>query len=464
VLSAFLLSTQSFFCNMGLLMINSLRDYLEVLRKKGLLLEVREQVFREDLPELIASLQGSGKALLFTDVAGYSGRVAANLVPAQDCFADIFETTGNHYEYFINALKRREQKLPTVEHDLVTTAMEGRELLDHLPILKHYEQDSAPFITAAIASSRDPETGAVARGIHRLEWRKGNRVGIALLNPPLSELFEKYKRLQRPMPISLSIGNDLAVLLAMALKPLPDTDKLEIAGGLKGRGIATISSFDSDIDVPQSGEILLEGLVDYDDCRPDGPLGEISGYYMSLRETPTIVVKRLSCRPSPIYHVLLPTCLEADMYLTFVSYAHIHETLMRLYPFVMRLHFIPKTFGSSVVVQVKSVETQRIRSLITFVLSFPMIKKVVVVDEDVDAEDYRDVEWAMATRFDPRQDLIVIDNLPVQPIDPQKKEGQGLTKMGMNATAFGKNIEARAIIAQGERTRIEAIVKLYGSG
>jgi len=444
-------------------MINSLRDYLELLREKNLLLEVQEQVFREDLPELIDNLQDSGKALLFTHIAGYSGRVAANLVPSQDCFAHIFETTGNQYEYFVNGLKRREKKLPSVEHDLVSIAMDGQELLDHLPILKHYEQDSAPFITAAIASSRDPETGNLARGIHRLEWRKGNRVGIALLNPPLSELMEKYKRLQRPMPISLSIGNDLAVLLAMALKPQLDTDKLEIAGGLKGRGIETISSFDSDIDVPRTGEILLEGFVDYDDCRSDGPLGEISGYYMRLRETPTVVVKRLSCRPSPIYHALLPTCLEADMYLTFVSYAHIHETLLRLFPFVMQMHFIPRTFGSSVVVQVKGVESQRIRSLITFVLSFPMIKKVVVVDEDVDTEDARDVEWAVATRFDPRKDLIVIDNLPVQPIDPQKKEGQGLTKMGMNATAFGKNIEARAKIARGERTRIEAIIETHNS-
>ncbi len=217
------------------------------------------------------------------------------------------------------------------------------------------------------------------------------------------------------------------------------------------------------IDVPKTGEILLEGLADYNDCRTDGPLGEISGYYMRLPSTPTVVVRRLSFRPSPIYHALLPTCLEADMYLTFVSFAHIQETLLRFFPFVLRMHFTPKTFGSSIVVQVKGVESQRIRSLITFVLSFPMIKKVLVVDEDVDVEDSRDVEWAVATRFDPHQDLIIIDNLPVQPIDPQKKEGQGLTKMGMNATAFGKNIEARTRIARGEQARIEAIVKLYGS-
>ena len=444
-------------------MINSLRDYLDLLNEKSLLLRVPEQVFREDLPELIDSLQGSGKAILFEDVAGYPCRVAANLVPSQDCFADIFETSGNHYEYFINGLKRREHKLPSATHDLVSLDMEGQELLDYLPILQHYEQDSAPFITASIASARDPESGNLARGIHRLEWRKGNRLGIALLNPPLSELLEKYRRLQRPMPISLSIGNDLAVLLAMALKPLLDTDKLEIAGGLKGRGIETICSFNSDIDVPKAGEILLEGFVDYDDCRPDGPLGEISGYYMRLPSTPTVVVQRLSYRPSPIYHALLPTSLEADMYLTFVSYAHIQETLLRLFPFVLKMHFIPRTFGSSVVVQVQGVETQRIRSLITFILSFPMIKKVVVVDEDVAAEDARDVEWALATRFDPRRDLITIDNLPVQPIDPQKKEGQGLTKIGLNATAYGKNIEARARIARGEQTRIEALVKLYGS-
>ncbi len=444
-------------------MSDSLREYLAVLEERNLLLTITEKVYREDLPELIDRLQESGKALLFANVDGYACRVAANLVPTQGCFAQIFETSGDPYEYFLSGVQRREKKLPAEGHDLVSLPIAGAELLDHLPILKHYEGDSAPFITAAIASARDPETGIVARGIHRLEWRKGNRLGIALLNPPLSELYEKYRKLQRPMPISLSLGVDLAVFLAMALKSQMDTDKLEIAGGLKKRGIETIRSFDSDIDVPKTGEILLEGFVDYDDCREDGPLGEISGYYMRLRETPTVVVNRLSHRPSPIYHALLPTSREGDMYLTFVSYAHIHEPLMRLFPFVLQMKFITRTFGSSVVVQIRSVESQRVRSLITFILSFPMIKKVLVVDEDVDPEDSRDLEWALITRFDPRRDLILIDNLPVQPIDPQKSEGQGLTKMGLDATVFGKNIAARARISRGDKQRIDTIARLYGS-
>jgi 2,5-furandicarboxylate decarboxylase 1 len=443
-------------------MIDSLRDYLALLEKKSMLLPVQEKVFREDLPALIERLQGSGKALLFSNVDGYACRVAANLVPSRDCFADIFQTSTSPYEYFLQGVTRREPTRPTGGHDMVSLSLEGAELLEHLPILKHYELDSAPFITSAIASSRDPETGVVARGIHRLEYRGGNRLGIALLNPPLSELCEKYKRLQQRMPVSLSIGMDMALFLAMALKAPPDTDKLTIAGGLKGKGIETIRSVDSDIDVPKT-EILLEGHVDYNDRREDGPLGEISGYYMRLQETPTVVVKRLSYRPSAIYHALLPTSREGDMYLTFVSYAHIHETLMRLFPFVMEMKFVPRTFGSSVIIQVRSVETQRIRSLITFVLSFPMIKKVLVVDDDVDTEDARDLEWALITRFDPRRDLILIENLPGQPIDPQKKEGQGLTKMGMDATVFGKNIEQRAKISSGAADRMEAILQRYGS-
>ncbi len=442
-------------------MSDSLRDYLALLDKKNRLLTIDGKVFREDLPELIERLQGSGKALLFSNVDRYACRVAANLVPSRDCFADIFQTSNNPYEHFLKGVTRRKPTRPAEGHDLVTLPLESAELLDHLPILKHYELDSAPFITTAIASSRDPETGVVARGIHRLEYRGGNRLGIALLNPPLSELCDKYQRLGTSMPVSLSIGMDISLFLAMALKAPPDMDKLTIAGGLKGKGIETIRSFDSDIDVPKT-EILLEGYVDYNDRREDGPLGEISGYYMRLRGTPTVVVKRLSYRPSPIYHALLPTSTEGDMYLTFVSYAHIHEALMRLFPFVREMKFVPRTFGSSVIIQVKSVETQRVRSLIAFVLSFPMIKKVLVVDDDVDTEDSRDLEWALITRFDPKRDLITIENLSGQNIDPQKREGQGLTKMGMDATVAGKNIEQRARISPGERGRIEAVVRQYG--
>ena len=76
---------------------------------------------------------------------------------------------------------------------LQTIEMSGKDLIDFIPILKHYEKDSAPFITTGIVSSVDPDLGIVGRGIHRMEYRGRNFLGIALLNPPLTTIYQKYK-------------------------------------------------------------------------------------------------------------------------------------------------------------------------------------------------------------------------------------------------------------------------------
>ena len=295
-----------------------------------------------------------------------------------------------------------------------------------------------------------------------MEYRGKNLLGVALLNPPLTTIYEKHKNRQGRMPVSVTIGVDPIIFLSMALKVTPGTDKLEVAGGLKGKGVEVFSSFDSETDVPASGEFLLEGYIDAGKVKQDGPMGEISGYYLTVKETPTIVVERISHRDSPIYHALLPTSPEADMYLTFVSRAHLEENAKRLFSFISDITFVQKTFGSSIVVNVKTSEKYRIRNLILFLLSFPMIKKVIIVDDDVDPQDLRDVEWALITRCKADEDIIILSHLQGQPIDPLAEEMYGVTKIGINATAQGKHIEERAKVVMGNRERIESIIRSIG--
>jgi len=262
------------------------------------------------------------------------------------------------------------------------------------------------------------------------------------------------------MPITVSLGVDPLLFISMALKASWGADKIETAGGLRGKGIEVISSYDSSIDVPAGCEFYLEGFVTMEKGMQDGPMGEISGYYLSLKETPTVEIHRLTRRESPIYHALLPTSAEADLYLVFVSSAHIEENAKKLFPFITKITFIRKTFGSSVVVNVGSTERFKIRSLIMFLLSFPMIKKAVIVDDDVDAEDLRDVEWAVITRSSASEDMIIVNGLQGQPIDPQAEGGNGVTKIGFNATVQGKSIKDRAHVVKGDSERIRKILNL----
>jgi 2,5-furandicarboxylate decarboxylase 1 len=385
----------------------------------------------------------------------------ANLAPSHYAFKLLFQTD-DPYKYFVRGISKAEKTVKMDRGELQTTRMAGKDLMDFLPILKHYEKDSAPFITSGIISATDPDTGVVGRGVHRMEYRGGNLLGISLLNPPLTTIHLKYREKKMKMPVSITIGVDPALFLSMAAKASPGRDKLDAAGGLKGEGIKVIPSFDSPTEVPAEGEFLLEGYVDDGKIKQDGPLGEISGYYLSLDESPTLVVERLSHGISPIYHALLPTCTEADMYLTFVSRAHIEESAKKLFPLITNLTFVPKTFGSSLVVNTTSTEKFKTRNMILFLLTFPMIKKVVVVDNDVNPGDLSDVEWAIITRCKAEEDIFILDRLQGQPIDPTAREIYGVTKIGINATSMGKNIQERACIATGDSERVEKIMQSIG--
>lgn len=439
----------------------SLRDYIALVKKHDLLLEIGEQVNREDVPELIERLSDSRKVLLFKRVRGYTCSLVANLVPSHEVFRHVFESD-NPYQHFLDGIKKAAPKVHVKERKLETVSLKGKDLLDFLPILKHYEKDSAPFITTSMAAALDPDSGFVGRGIHRMEYRGKNRMGMAIINPPLADIYKKHRARGERMPVTVTIGVDPILFLAMALKAQPGTDKLLAAGGLKGKGIKVMRSFDTAIDVPAGAEFYLEGYIDTSDIRQDGPLGEISGYYMVNRESPTMVVNRLSYKASPIYHALLPTSLEGDTYLTFVSQALIEETVKKQFPFVAAFAFVQKSFGSSVVVTVKPADRSRIRNLILSMLASPMVKKVVVVDEDVNGSDLRDVEWAIATRCLADKDIVVVPGLQGQAIDPQAEHGLGVAKMGIDATTQGKTFEEKARVAVGNRRNIERLLKSLG--
>ncbi len=441
----------------------TLRDYVSLMEERNLVLEIKEKVALPDIPGLIEILSDKGKLLLFRDVEGYDCHIVANLVPSQGALEALM---GGHdpYAAFLEGVRKTAKKVPVEGEKLETRDVTKEDLAGLLPMLKHCEKDSAPFITTGIVSCVDPDTGVVGRGIHRMEYRGGNRLGLALLNPPLSDIFTKYKERGVPMLLTVTLGVDPLLFLSMALKPMGNIDKLEVAGGLKGAGIRVIDSFDSEIDVPAGAEFYLEGYVDPDDMRQDGPLGEISGYYLTLDATPTMVVRRISHPHHPLYHALLPTGPEGDVYLTFVSRAHIEENVKKLFPFIERLVFVRKTFGTSVVVSVRPTDRSKVRSMIVGMLAFPMVKKVVAVDSDVNAEDLRDVEWALMTRCASEHDLIILPALQGQPIDPEAGAGFGVTKIGFDATTQGKNIGGRARVSVGNRRRIEELSESMGGG
>lgn len=447
-------------------MVRSLRQHIDLLKKEGLLTEIKEAVTKEDIPEILEALSGKGKAILFENVENYNVRVIANLVPSQKVFTLIFggeeDPFSTFYKRSQGLIRRKSVERECTYHSF--SLSEKDDLLNFLPILKHYEHDSAPYITTGIVSAIDPETNVIGRGIHRMEYRGKNKLGVCLLNPPLSLILEKYRSLNQKMAVSIAVGVDPLIFLAMALKVPEDVDKLDVAGALRGEPIETMMSFSYPIDVPLDTEIVIEGRVDPNEERKDGPLGEISGYYVSVDKTPTLYVEKISFKADPIYHVLLPRSREADMYLTIVSGAHLEAYLTKLFGFVEEIVFVEGTFGSSVIIRTSPTERSKINNLLHFVLSFPMIKKAVVVESDVNPYDLKDVEWAIITRCFADEDILLLKSMVAQPIDPQMKLKGSVTKIGINATTYGKNLERKVRVEERKSDRVLMILQKYLEG
>ncbi len=418
---------------------SGLRDFIEELNRRGDLISVPHPL--DTRYEISAVLSEMGKkeapAILFERVRGHQLPVVGNLLGTRKRLALALGIDPE--KLFEEFPKRMEKRLPPVltrdaSPKEVVKKGRGLDLIKFLPILTHYARDSGPYITSGFSSARDPETGVIGRGLHRMELRGKDRLGISLLNPPLSEIYGKYKRKQRRMEIATVIGMDPLIFIASILKAPTGMDKLSIAGGIRGKAVPMVKAENVDLEIPAFAEVLIEGYIDPKGKEEDGVLGESSGYYMGFSKSPTIQVTAVTFRKSAIYHAIVPWSLEVDNLLYLVHGLDFVPKMKREIPSIREIRLIPGTFGAHAVISLDTENKGEIRRALSLALSFTNIKKVIAVNIDINIQDDQELEWAMATRFQADKDLIVMANLRGQPIDPSSGDGFLTAKMGLDAT------------------------------
>ncbi len=418
---------------------SGLRDFIEELNRRGDLISVPHPL--DTRYEISAVLSEMGKkeapAILFERVRGHQLPVVGNLLGTRKRLALALGIDPE--KLFEEFPKRMEKRLPPVltrdaSPKEVVKKGRGLDLIKFLPILTHYARDSGPYITSGFSSARDPETGVIGRGLHRMELRGKDRLGISLLNPPLSEIYGKYKRKQRRMEIATVIGMDPLIFIASILKAPTGMDKLSIAGGIRGKAVPMVKAENVDLEIPAFAEVLIEGYIDPKGKEEDGVLGESSGYYMGFSKSPTIQVTAVTFRKSAIYHAIVPWSLEVDNLLYLVHGLDFVPKMKREIPSIKEVRLIPGTFGAHAVMSLDTENKGEIRRALSLALSFTNIKKVIAVNTDINIQDDQELEWAMATRFQADRDLIVMTNLRGQPIDPSSGDGFLTAKMGLDAT------------------------------
>ena len=314
--------------------------------------------------------------------------------------------------------------------------------LTRLPIQTCWPGEPAPLITWPLVTTRGPDGGKPNTGIYRMQVTGKNTTLMRWLHTRGGALHFAQWQAKRggPMPLAAVIGADPAVLVA-AVTPVPEAlSEYEFAGILRGKRVALTDCVSVPLQVPASAEIVLEGHVSLSETGAEGPYGDHTGYYNAVERFPVFTVSAITMRRQPIYLTTFtgrppdePSMLGQALNEVFLP------MLMRQFPEITDFYLPPEACSYRVAVvsirkQYPGQAKRVMMGIWSYLRQFLYTKMIIVVDDDIDARDWKDVMWAIATRFDASRDFTVIDNTPIDYLDFASPLPELGGKIGLDAT------------------------------
>jgi 4-hydroxy-3-polyprenylbenzoate decarboxylase len=450
---------------------DDLRDFLSKLETEGELKRVRHPVDPKlEMTEICdRTLRREGPALIFENPTGHRMPVLGNLfgtprrvalgMGADDTAAlrDIGRLLAflkepdpprgmreawkslPIFKKVLDMAPKTVRRAPCQEH-----VLEGDRVdLSRIPVQTCWPGDAGPLITWALVTTKGPHKERQNMGIYRQQVIAPNRVIMRWLSHRGgAQDFRDWQMAHpgEPFPVAVALGADPATILA-AVTPVPDTlSEYAFAGLLRGSRTELVECIGSQLKVPASAEIILEGHIYPDDTAPEGPFGDHTGYYNEVERFPVFTVERITHRSDPIYHSTYtgrppdePAILGVALNEVFVP------ILQKQFPEIVDFYLPPEgcSYRMAVVTIRKQYPGHAKRVMFgvwSFLRQFMYTKFVIVTDDDIDARDWKDVIWAMTTRMDPARDSVIAENTPIDYLDfASPVSGLG-GKIGFDAT------------------------------
>ena len=311
------------------------------------------------------------------------------------------------------------------------------------PIPRYNVGDGGRYIgTGHITITRDSEEGWVNIGTYRVMVHDGKRLGLYMSPGKHGRIqMEKSFANNRPFPVAISLGNDPLLFMASAFEVPYGVSEYDFAGGLKGAPLKVMRLEQSGLPVPAAAEMVIEGECYPADRMPEGPLGEWTGYYASgVRDEPVIRIRRVYFRNNPIMTGAPPSRppTEASFYKCFWRSAMIWDELERAgVPDVAGVWCPPEgntRLLTAVAIRQRYPGHARQAGVIASQCHAAAYlgRFTIVVDEDIDPADMKDVLWALTTRCDPAEDIEIFRRCWSGPLDPIIPKGQ----KGFNSRAL----------------------------
>jgi 4-hydroxy-3-polyprenylbenzoate decarboxylase len=324
------------------------------------------------------------------------------------------------------------------------TVWEGKDVdLSRLPVQTCWPGDAGPLITWGLTVTRGPLKPRQNLGIYRQQVIGPDRVIMRWLAHRGGALDFRDHLLAHPgvpFPVAVALGADPATTLA-AVTPVPDAlGEYQFAGLLRGARTELVKCLGNDLQVPARAEIVLEGVIHPGDTALEGPHGDHTGYYNEAERFPVLTVERVTLRRDPIYHSTYTGKPPDEPAMLGVALNEIFVPLLaKQFPEIADFYLPPE--GCSYRLAVASLKKQypghakRVMFGIWSVLrQFMYTKFIVVVDEDIDVRDWKEVVWAISTRVDPARDTLIAENTPIDYLDFASPVAGLGSKMGIDAT------------------------------
>ena len=448
-----------------------LRDFISQLEKLGELKRVITSVspYLEMTEICDRVLHAQGPAVLFENPAGHSIPVLANLFGTPHRVAlgmgeesvTALREVGKLLAYLKEpeppkGLRDAWDKWPVLKQVLNMTpkvvssaacqevVWEGSEVdLSRLPIQTCWPGDVAPLISWGLVVTRGPNKPRQNLGIYRQQVIAPNKVIMRWLAHRGGALdYQEWCKAYpgQPFPLAVVIGADPATILG-AVTPVPDSlSEYQFAGLLRGSKTELVKCIGNNLHVPASAEIVLEGVIHPNDIALEGPFGDHTGYYNEQEKFPVFTIERMTMRHNPIYHSTYtgkppdePAILGVALNEVFVP------LLQKQFPEISDFYLPPE--GCSYRLAIVSMKKQypghakRVMfGIWSYLRQFMYTKFIIVVDDDIDIRQWKEVIWAITTRVDPTRDTLLVDNTPIDYLDfASPVSGLG-SKMGLDAT------------------------------
>jgi 2,5-furandicarboxylate decarboxylase 1 len=404
----------------------SLRDFLDEIK----VLEIRDEV--APYLEMARILDENGdKVVLFENVRGSGFRVVGNVCASREHFIKALGVHRIDLLKTISSAMEKPEEPSIVDKGVCQEVVVKKVDLSKLPILTFTGRDMGPYITSGVFIVSDPEYGANA-SFHRASPISGDRLVARICE---RDLFRYVERAGGELDVAICIGLHPTVLLSAAISADIRVNELAIANAL--RKLELVRCKTSDLFVPADSEIVLEGRIT-GEKHVEGPFPDVTRTYDLVREEPVIEVKCITHRRNPIYQALLPASREHELLMGMprepVIYSHVNE--------VCECRDVLLTPGGCSwlhgIVQIKKKVAGDGKLAVEAALkAHKSMKHVVVVDDDINIHDPVEVEWAIATRFQAGDDL-VMKKEKGSSLDPSAGEDRSTYKLGLDATIPSK--------------------------